>query len=112
MVRPLPKRWLIHEIEYQEYIGENSWGKPEFSDPVLIKPVRIDNSTVFSRDSRETKILADAVIFVDAEYSKPSVEFKEQSRVKYGQKEYTIKKVVPCYYPDRDQIHHWELEVI
>jgi hypothetical protein len=112
-VRPLPKAWLIHEIEYEGFTGEkDDWGNEQFEEPITIKHVRFDDSTVFSRDNLQTKVLADAIIFVDAMNSTPILDFKEQSKVKFGQKDYVIQKVVPCYYPHKNEIHHWELEVI
>lgn len=109
----LPKKWLIHEIVYEGYTGrKDDWGNDLFDDPVIIKNVRFDDSTVFSRDQTQTKILAEAVIFVDSKHSKPIPDFKEQSKVKFSGKEYVIQKVVPCYFPHENKIHHWELEVI
>lgn len=111
-IPPLPKKWLIHEIEYEGYLGENDWGDVDYEPPITIKHVRFDDSTVFSRDSTQTKVLADAIIFVDAKNSNPVPEFKEQSKVRFNGKEYVIQKVVPCYYPTEKRIHHYELEVI
>lgn len=109
----LPKKWLIHEIVYEGYTGrKDDWGNDLFDDPVTIKNVRFDDSTVFSRDQTQTKILAEAVIFVDSKHSKPIPDFKEQSKVKFRGKEYVIQKIVPCYFPHKNEIHHWELEVI
>lgn len=109
----LPKKWLIHEIEYRGFKGKNDWGEDEFYEPVTIQNVRFDDSTVFSRDQTQTKILAEAVIFVDAKHSRPLPEqFTEQSKVSFRGKEYTVQKVVPCYHPTKNKIHHWELEVL
>ena len=111
-VRPLPKSWLIHEITYEEYLGVNDWNNPHYAEPITITNVRFDDSSVFSRDSTDTKILANAVVFVDAVNSNPSVDFKEQSKIKFNDREYVIQKVVSCYFPNKNKIHHWELEVI
>ena len=113
-IRPLPKRWLIHDIIYQEKLpGKDSYGNPRYGDPVIIKYVRFDDSTVFSRDTTQTKIVANAVIFVDATHSTNLPErFVEESKITFNGKEYVIKKVVDCFYPDRNKIRHWELEVI
>lgn len=110
----LPKKWLIHEIVYEGYTGrKDDWGNDLFDDPVTIKKVRFDDSAVFSRDQTQTKILAEAVIFVDAKHSRPLPEkFTEQSKVSFRGKEYTVQKVVPCYHPTKNKIHHWELEVL
>jgi len=113
-VRPLPKRWLIHDIIYQERIpGKDSYGNPLFAEPTTIKHVRFDDSTVFSRDQTQTKIQAEAVIFVDSTHSTNVPEkFVEQSKITFNDEVYTLKKVVDCYYPNKNKIHHYELEVI
>lgn len=113
-VKPLPKSWLIHEITYEEKLpGKDSYGNPLYADPVIIEYVRFDDSTVFSRDTTDTKIVANAVIFVDVTNSTNlPKEFLEQSKITFNDNEYTLKKVVDCYYPQKNEIHHWELEVI
>lgn len=111
-VRPLPKDWLIHTIDYTPPDGEDDWQNPIPSEPITIKNVRFDDSTQFSRDATQTKILANAIIFVDAKYSKPIPEFKEDTTIHFDGKDYTLKKIVPCYHPNRNEIHHWELEVV
>jgi len=111
-IGPLPKRWLIHTITYEEYIGKDDWGNPIYDDPIEIKHVRFDNSTVFSRDSTQTKVLADGIIFVDAINSNPILNFKEQSKIVFQREELTLQKVIPCYHPTKNKIRHYELEVI
>lgn len=112
-IRPLPKKWLIHDMVYTEKTGEkDDWGNPVIKEPVTVKHVRYDESTVFSRDSSQTKVLADGVIFVDAVNSDPFLDFKEDSKIQINDKELTIKKAIPCYHPTENSIHHYELEVI
>lgn len=112
-VRPLPKSWLIHSIVYEGYTGDkDDWGKPVYEPPLPINHVRYDDTSVFSRDTTQTKILADGVIFVDAKNSDPIPEFKEESKITFNGRKLTLKKIVPCYYPDKNAIRHWELEVI
>jgi len=108
----LPKQWLIHTISYEEYQGVDDWDNERFTEPIDIEHVRFDDSTVFSRDSNQNKIVADAVIFVDAKHSKPIKDFKERSKIIFNDSEYVLKKVIPCYYPTKNKIRHWELEVI
>jgi len=113
-IRPLPKKWLIHTITYEERLkGKDSYGNPRYSDPVIIKHVRFDDSTVFSRDTTDTKILANAVIFVDATHSTNIPEkFVEESKITFNEKVYVLKKVIDCYYPQKNEVRHYELEVI
>ncbi|PIC65338.1 minor capsid protein [Sporosarcina sp. P13] len=112
-IKPLPKSWLIHTIVYEEYTrNKDDWGNLVYKRPVNIRFVRFDESTVFSRDNTQTKIIAEAVVFIDAANSSPVPEFTEQSVITFGGKRYILKKVVPCYYPNQNKVHHWELEVI
>lgn len=109
----LPKKMLVHNIEYLAYTGEKDrYGKEILADPITIKNVRFDDSTIFSRDQTQTKVLANAVVFVDAVNSHPVPEFKERSKIRFNGHEYTVQKVVPCYHPLGNAIHHYELEVI
>lgn len=113
-VRALPKRWLIHTIIYEEKLKDkDSYGNPRFADPVTIKHVRFDDGTEFSRDTTDTKILANAIIFVDSTHSTNlPKKFVEESKVTFNGKAYVLKKVVDCYYPTKNKIRHYELEVI
>lgn len=108
----LPKRWLIHSINYSEYQGKNDWGDDAYALPVEIKNVRFDDSTVFSRDANQNKVVADAVVFVDTKHSNPVPSFIERSKIEFNGREYVLKKVIPCYYPNKDKIRHYELEVL
>jgi len=111
-IRPLPKSWLIHEIDYYPPSQKDDWGNVIEPDPIHVEYVRYDNSTVFSRDSTQSKIVADGIIFVDAVNSSPVPKFIEDTKIMFGKQELTLKKIVPCYYPNKNEVHHWELEVI
>ena len=114
MVRPLPKSWLIHEIKYEKYTGNrDSYGNLIYDDPITIKFVRVDNETVFSRDTTDTKIVANAVIFIDSTHStNVPGKFVEQSKITFKGDVFTLKKVIEAYYPTKDKIRHYELEVV
>lgn len=111
-VKPLPERWLIHQIVYEKYAGKDDLQKPIYDAPTIINHVRYDQSTVFSRDSSQTKIVAEGIIFVDATNSSPIPKFKEESKITFDGRSLTLKKVIPCYYPTSEKVRHYELEVI
>lgn len=108
----LPKRWLIHDIGYQEFTGRDDWNEDQYAETVVIKNVRVELDTVFSRDSTQNKIVANGIIFVDSMHSKPTINFKEESLITFNQDTYKVKKVIPYYYPNKDEVRHIELEVI
>lgn len=111
-IRPLPKSWLIHTIVYHPPSEEDDWGNVTNPSPITIEYVRYDQSTVFSRDSTQTKIVAEGVIFVDMVNSSPIPDFVEDTRVMFGDQRLTLKKIIPCYHPNTNDIHHLELEVV
>lgn len=112
-VKPLPKSWLSHTIEYKAFTGQkDEWNKPVYDAPITINFVRVDESTIFSRDTTQTKIVANAVIFVDAVNSNPVPVFKEESKITFNSREMTLKKIIPCYHPQQNEVHHYELEVV
>jgi len=112
-VKPLPKSWLIHTITYKEILDEkDDYSNPTYMEPFEIKFVRYDPTTVFSRDNTQSKIVAEGVIFVDTVNSTPLPNFKEESTIIFEGRELTLKKLMPCYHPTKNTIHHYELEVI
>ena len=110
--QPLPKNWLIHKVEYMKYLGKDDYSNELYDEPVSIRFVRFDDSTVFSRDTRQDKITANGVIFIDAVNSTPIKQWAEHSKFMFRGRELTVVKVVDCYQLNEDIIHHWELEVI
>ncbi len=113
-IRPLPKKWLIHTVIYEEKLpGKDSHGNPLFDKPIDIEHVRFDDSTVFSRDNTDTKVLANAIIFVDSTNSiNAPKKFVEESKITFNGDDYVLKKIVDCYHPTKNEIRHYELEVI
>ena len=111
-IPPIPKWKLPHTIDYMEAAETDDFGNSTFAESVTIEYVRVDETTVFSRDGTQNKIVANAVIFVDAVHSKPFTAFVEQSQIIFKEREMVIQKVIPCYQPSSDEIHHYELEVI
>ena len=109
---PIPKIMLPHTIVYRAYNGTDDFGSATYGNPVTIDRVRFDETTVFSRDGTQNKIVANGVIFIDAVNSAPFLNFEEQSLVIFNSRELVVQKVIPCYQPFSADIHHYELEVI
>ncbi|HEM5582653.1 minor capsid protein [Streptococcus suis] len=112
MVRRVPKRMLVHEFEYHEYLQEDRNHKPKYADPVTVKDCRIDFATIYSRDSSEKKIVADCLIFCYNAQTSPFLAFKEMSKIVVSNREMIIKKVVPIYEPYTKKLFSYELECL
>lgn len=103
---------LVDSFVYQEHDDIDAYGQPSYKAPKTIEKVRIDRSTVFSKDTNDTKIVATAVIFCYAGLTEPFLSFKEQSKVTFDGKEHVIKKVVYVTEPYSSGAFAYELEVM
>lgn len=108
----IPKEVLIHEIEYSKAAGRDDWNNVRYDEPITIEFVRFDHATGFSRDSRETKVLYDGIVFIDTTHSMPIPELVEQSKIEFKGRTYIIQKVIPLYFPFSNKVRHYELEVM
>lgn len=111
-IRPLDPSWLIHDIEYEERIGEDEYQNPRYAPKEKIESVRVDFSKVYSRTMDGVQVVAEGVIFVDSTHSFPFPDFKEASKIHFEGGVLHLKKVVPVYNPKVNAIHHYELEVV
>lgn len=112
-VPPLPLEWLIHSVTYTALGEDDGWGNTTESTTITIDHVRFDNTTTFSRDSNQNKVQAEAVVFVCTKHSTDVPDaFVEGAKITFNERDYTIKKIVDCYYPTTNKIHHYELEVV
>lgn len=108
----IPKKLLIHSVDYYRYNCKNDWGGVGYDDAVRINDVRVDLTTVYSKDLTQNRIVAEGVVFVDLINSSPVPNFTEQSKLVFNGRDYVITKVIPCYNPTSNAIHHYELEMI
>lgn len=108
----VPIEMLVDSFVYEEYDGVDRNQVPKYKESEMIENVRIDRNRTYYRDSEESGIRAEAKIFCYASATEPFLEFKEQSKVTFDDKEYIIRLVgefVATYSSDIDVI---QLEVI
>lgn len=108
IIRPLPKKLLIHEIEYSEYAGSNGWDG-SFNVPTMIENVRVDPKTAIKRTSDSFSKDVNHIVYVDRTHSKPYPKFKEKSKITWKGKEYELNEVKEFYDTDPNEPHHYEL---
>lgn len=107
-----PRTFLIDSFYYSEYTGTDKWSQPIFKEPVLVEHSRIDAETVFSYSSGGKTLLYNGLIICYAGITAPMLDFKEQSKVAYDNKEHTIVRVIPVKEPFEDAIYSYEIEVV
>ena len=109
-IRPIPKRLLIHSVDYREFIEDQRWGDG-FADPVTLEFVRVEPATSMNRDTSKEEVVARSVLYIDRVHTKPFVQPKEKDRVVFQGKEYEVHKV-DVHYAFGPRIHHLEVELV
>lgn len=110
MVRQIPKRLLIHTVQYAEYIGTSGgWGGTEgnHKPAVPYSAVRVEPSTQLVKDGTGDSVTARAVLFIDminSDYNNTIP--KEKSKVTFEGVEYVVKQVDYLY---ARTLHHLEV---
>lgn len=107
-----PKKFLIDSFTYEEYLGEDDWGKATFGDSVEINFCRIDRRAEYSISSSGKVLLYNAVIFCYGGLTEPMKDFANQSRIIYDGQEHIITKVIPNYEAYDKTIYSIEIEVV
>ncbi|TKJ05815.1 minor capsid protein [Bacillus cereus] len=111
-IPPLPKSWLIHSVEYHEYVNPSQFGGGEtYKTPRIIRHVRVDLTISSTTNNTSEDVKYAGVIFIDLQNSKNvPAHFVQKSKIVFEGKEYCLVNVKPCN--SDTSLHHWELEVI
>lgn len=113
MLLRIPEALLVTSFVYLGFEGRDPITQDNrHAKPIGVTKARIDTSTVYSRDTTQTTVVANGVIFCYADYTTPYLTFKEQSVIIYRDKEYVIQKVIEVLDIDSDRIWAYELEVL
>lgn len=129
MIRPIPKKLLIHSAELITEFSPDKWGKPRESERVQLKNVRIEPSAKhiiggsdrYVHVSKGEIVQLAAVLFFDCRNSSPGdVAFalkddlvNEKSvliqKVCFGTRQFTVQTVEALY---ANGIHHYEIGLV
>lgn len=111
MVKPIPKRVLIHEVTYEEHIPGDGFTEEEFKPPATLYNVRVGFESNIRRTNISEEKLYKAILIFDVVNSSSSgvFEFKEKSKVTFNGEEMHVNKVNPVY---GFALHHYEIELI
>lgn len=109
-IRPIPKKMLIHSIQYEEYIGDERWGD-KWADPVTINHVLVQPATSLSRGSNSEDVVAQHVLYIDRKHSSKFPHMTEKSKVTFEGDTWEVHKVNP-YYAFGSIPHHYENELV
>lgn len=109
-MKPIPKKLLIHTVDYAEYKGSDggwSGGSGSYLPAVTYHAVRLEPSTQLLNDGTGTSVTAKAVMFIDMVNSDYANRIpKEKSKVTFQGVEYVVKQVDYLY---ARTLHHLEV---
>lgn len=109
-IKPIPKRLLIHTIEYEEFVKDGSFGE-EFAPRETIRNVLVQPKTEIRRDMYQEEIQIDAVIFLDAANTPGFKPLKEKSIVHFNGREWRVVACDALYAFDPEKPHHYEVKI-
>lgn len=111
-VRPIPRKLLIHTVEYHEKV-EDSRYSVGYSSPITINNVltslsrQVTASNSVRNGASENRVMK-GMLFIDCVYSSPAMELKPQSKIIFEGQEFYVLKVTPIY---AVSLHHYEVEL-
>lgn len=106
-IRPIPKKLLIHTINYLELAANNGWDN-SFSEAITIDFVRVEPASSVQRTATSEGSDIKHILFVDRVHSSRFPDFKEKSKIVWNGQTFELKQIKPHY--DFGVIpHHYEL---
>jgi hypothetical protein len=105
--KPIPKKLLIHSIEYMEIAGNDGWDT-SFNVPIPIDYTRVEPKTNLKRSTDSVSKDCSHVVFVDRSNSSVFPKFKEGSKIRFNEDDYELAEVKP-FYDTEPEPHHYEL---
>jgi len=108
-VKPIPKRLLIHSVDYREYIQDDRWGD-RYADPITLRFVRVEPATALNRDATKEEIPARAICSWTG-FLPGLLWSRRKSQGTFKGREYEIHEVKALYAFGPD-VHHFEVVLV
>lgn len=103
---------LVDSFKYHEYLEVDRNHAPKYGPEKAIQYVRIDRSTVYTRNNGESIKRADATIYCYLAHTAPFEKFVLQSKVSFDGESFTVTDVRAMSEPFENVITAYELEVV
>ncbi|MCM3404254.1 MULTISPECIES: putative minor capsid protein [Bacillaceae] len=110
MVKPIPKKVLIHFVTYEEYLGKGRMDE-EYKQPITLSNVLVQPVSNIKRSNIAEQKAFQSLLFFDVVNSSSEAlfEFKEKSKVTFQGQRMTVNKVNPVH---AFSLHHYEVELV
>lgn len=92
----------------------NDYGDPEYGEPVTINNCRLQLQTVYTGTNDQRQLIANAVIFLYADLTKPWQTFSKDSLgsvFTYRGVDYTLVSITELMQPGTNDLYGYELQV-
>lgn len=109
-IRPIPKKLLIHSIEYEEFKEDGSFGE-EFHPIETITNVLVQPRTEIRRDYNNEEVEIQAVIFLDAVNTPIFKPLREKSKVHFNGRVWRVVSCEHLFTFDFSTPHHFEVGI-
>ncbi|MGJ9460289.1 putative minor capsid protein [Oceanobacillus sp. CF4.6] len=109
MVRAIPKKLLIHNVDYEKNLGDDGWDST-YDEPIAIENVRVEATSRLQRGSNSEGTAISHVLIVDRKHSTVFPDFKPGDRVIFREIPREVVDVKP-FYAFGPEIHHYEIEL-
>ncbi|MGX6993942.1 putative minor capsid protein [Vagococcus penaei] len=107
--KPIPKKLLIHTVTYKPKKANNGgWGSGSSTKEQLIKYVRFKPKNEVMKTGVNDEKLIKGILYIDAKHSKPFIEPKVDSTIKFNGMDLTVLSCEPCFTTNYEP-HHFEV---
>lgn len=111
VIRPIPKKLLIHTVSRSLEGVTDRWGNETPGANQELRHVRMEPSSKVIRDKSGAEIQLAATLFYDCKNSRPKgVSFAVDDRIVFNGQKHAVQLVEPLY--DGEKLHHYELGLI
>jgi hypothetical protein len=114
LIKPIPRKLLIHSVIYKRRTGTDASGEPVYDAPQTLFNVRVSPQTTYY--AREVNQWAQSAaestgmtLYIDTVNSTVPAEINLADIVIFEGKEYAVKSIKPRYALDGAKPHHYEI---
>lgn len=110
-IKPIPKKLLIHTIEYEEFKEDGSFGKV-YLPKETISNVLVQPRTEIRRDSNNEEVEIQAIVFLDAVNTPLFKPLKEKSKIHFNGRVWRVASCEHLFTFDSARPHHYEVGIV
>lgn len=107
---PIPKRFLVHNILYDEYVKEGRHSDAVYEDSKAVRFVRLQPKSALKSNSILKLIEFDYLLFIDVTNSMPAIKPVIKSKVVFDGDVFLVKAAEPLWVDTR--LHHYEVQLV